>query len=123
GQLADGFAAGDTAALVSVLQNGLRTQPENVRGLDLLGLAYQQRARETGDPSYYVKSDGVLRRALRVAPRDLEATSGLASLALSRHRFSLALRLGRRALAISPTTARNYGVAGDALLELGRYRA
>ena len=30
--------------------------------------------------------------------------------------------LGRRAHAISPTTARNYGVIGDALVELGRYR-
>jgi tetratricopeptide (TPR) repeat protein len=94
-----------------------------VRGLDLLGLAYQQRARETGDPSYYTKSEGVLRLALRLAPRDLDATSGLASLELSRHRFARALALGRRALAISPTTARNHGVVGDALLELGRYRA
>ena len=66
--------------------------PTNVRGLDLLGLAYQQRARETGDPSYYVKSAGVLRRALRLAPHDLDATGGLASLALSRHRFGARAR-------------------------------
>ena len=31
----------------------------------LLGLAYQQRARETGDPSYYTKSDGALRAGAR----------------------------------------------------------
>jgi tetratricopeptide (TPR) repeat protein len=31
--------------------------------------------------------------------------------------------LGRRAHGISPTTARNYAVMGDALVELGRYRA
>ncbi len=98
-QLAAGFAAGNTQALVAQLQAGLRSRPQNVRGLDLLGLAYQQRARETGDPSYYVKSDGVLARAVRLAPNDLDATSGLASLALSRHRFGLALQLGRRALA------------------------
>ncbi|MCW2964935.1 MAG: hypothetical protein JWO17_2187 [Actinomycetia bacterium] len=123
GQLAAGFAAGDTQSLVLRLQDGLRADPSNVRGLDLLGLAYQQRARETGDPTYYAKSQGVLDRALALAPRDLDATSGLASLELSRHRFARALRLGRDALAISPTTARNYGVVGDALLELGRYRA
>jgi tetratricopeptide (TPR) repeat protein len=122
GQLAQPFAAGDTQALVLALQAGLRAQPQNVHGLDLLGLAYQQRARETGDPTYYVKSEGVLRRALRLQPNDLDATSGLASLALSRHRFALALELGRRALELSPTTARNHGVVGDALLELGRYR-
>jgi tetratricopeptide (TPR) repeat protein len=120
-QLAAGFAAGDTQALVLRLQEGLRARPANVRGLDLLGLAYQQRARETGDPSYYAKSEGVLRRALALSPHDLDATSGLASLELSRHRFARALALGRTALALSPTTARNHGVVGDALLELGRY--
>ena len=122
-QLAAGFAAGDTQSLVLRLQAGLRAQPRSVRGLDLLGLAYQQRARETGDPAYYAKSQGVLRRALSLAPHDLEATSGLASLELSRHEFGRALKLGRAALKISPSTARNHGVVGDALLELGRYRA
>jgi tetratricopeptide (TPR) repeat protein len=121
GRLATGFAA-DTPALVLQLQQALRAQPRNVHGLDLLGLAYQQRARETGDPAYYTKSDGVLRRALRLAPSDLLATSGLGSLELSRHRFRAALAYGLRARRLSPTTARNYGVIGDALLELGRYR-
>src|SRR5689334_8130201 len=116
-------AALGTAAQIAKLQGELRASRDDVNSLDALGLAYQQRARETGDPTYYTKSDEVLRRALRLAPRDLVATSGLGSLALSRHRFARALALGRRARAISPTTARNYGVIGDALVELGRYRA
>src|SRR5205823_6145083 len=115
GQLATGFAAGDTGALVLRLQDGLRRRPRNVRGLDLLGLAYQQRARETGDPSYYAKSQGVLRRALALSPHDLDATSGLASLALSRHRSAFALRLGRLAPALSPTTAPNSDATAVAL--------
>src|SRR5580765_622138 len=115
-------AADSTAAQIAKLQAELRGSSDDVNGLDALGLAYQQRARETGDPTYYTKSDEVLSRALRLAPRDLIATSGLGSLALSRHRFRGALALGRRARAISPTTARNYGVIGDALVELGRYR-
>lgn len=104
------------------LQEELRANPNDVRSLGLLGLAYQQRARETGDPSFYAKSAGVLRRAVALAPDDLVATSGLGSLALARHRFGEALVLGRRALALSPSTARSYGVVGDALVELGRYR-
>lgn len=115
-------AADDTATQIEKLQSELRASRDDVNSLDALGLAYQQRARETGDPTYYTKSDEVLRRALRLAPRDLLATSGLGSLALSRHRFREALAVGRRARAISPTTARNYGVIGDALVELGRYR-
>ena len=112
----------NTARYVVELQDALRAQPDNVRGLGLLGLAYQQRARETGDPTYYTKSKGVLARALRLAPHDLIATGGLGSLALSQHRFREALALGRRARSLSPTTARTYGVIGDALVELGRYR-
>jgi tetratricopeptide (TPR) repeat protein len=108
---------------VTKLQAKVRANPGDVTSLDSLGLAYQQRARETGDPTYYTKSGEALHAALVLAPRDLVATSGLGSLALSRHRFREALVLGRRARAISPTTARNYGVIGDALVELGRYRA
>jgi tetratricopeptide (TPR) repeat protein len=119
--LASGLAETDTA-LLPRLQAQVRDHPRDPRGLGLLGLAYQQRARETGDPTYYTKSAGVLTRALHYAPNDLLATSGLGALALSRHRFREALVLGRRAVQLSPSTARGYGVLGDALLELGRYR-
>jgi tetratricopeptide (TPR) repeat protein len=121
--LASGFASGDTAGLVAQLQATLRVRPADVHELGLLGLAYQQRARETGDPAWYGKSAGILHRALRLSPRDLPATRGLGTLALSRHRFAEALRIGRRAVALSPSTAAGYGVVGDALVELGRYPA
>jgi tetratricopeptide (TPR) repeat protein len=101
----------------------LRANPRDEQAYALLGVAYEQRARDTGDPSYYTKADGVLHRALALAPRDLVATNGLGSLALSRHRFRQALALGRRSLRLSPTTAVTYGIVGDALVELGRYPA
>ena len=121
-KLQQGFAAGDTQAEIAGLQAELRLSPQNVKALDTLGLAYQQRVRETGDAGYYAKADGILHQALRLAPHDLIATAGLGQLALSRHRFRAALMLGERARRISPTTAGVYGVIGDAQLELGRYR-
>ena len=120
-QLQRGFAAGDTQALVSALQAELQADPRDVKAYENLGLAYQQRARETGDASYYTKADGILHRALALRPNDLIATAGLGQLALSRHRFREALALGVRARRISPTTGGVYGVIGDAELELGRY--
>jgi tetratricopeptide (TPR) repeat protein len=105
---------------VAALQTRLRAGA-SADDYALLGLAYQQRARETGDPSYYPRSEAVLRRALRLRPGDADALGGLGSLALSRHRFREALALGRRALALAPADARTLGVVGDALLELGRY--
>jgi tetratricopeptide (TPR) repeat protein len=121
-RLQSGFSAGDTAGLVSQLQRQLRAEPRNPKDFALLGLAYQQRARETGDPSYYPKSYEALRRALALEPHNLLAVGGLGSLALARHRFREALELARKARRLSPSTARTYGVIGDALVELGRYR-
>ena len=120
-QLANGFAAGDTAGLVTRLTSELRERPRDARTYTLLGLAYQQRARETGNPVYYTKSEGVLARASALEPKDSTTVSALGSLALARHRFREALELGRRAVRLAPYTSRNYGVLGDALVELGRY--
>ena len=125
-QAAEDFKAGfalnaSTASLVIQLQSTLRATPKDQHSWALLGLAYQQRARETGDPSYYTKSGGALKRALALDPKDYLVHSGLGSLALSRHRFGEALALGEKAHRLAPTIARNYGVIGDALVELGRY--
>src|SRR5262249_43254237 len=121
-ELQKGFAAGDTQAEIAGLQAELGADPGNVKALDTLGLAYLQRVRETGDPTYYGKADGVLHEALAASPSDLIATAGLGQLALSRHRFRAALALGLAAKRISSTTAGVYGVIGDAEIELGRYR-
>jgi tetratricopeptide (TPR) repeat protein len=110
-----------TKTLVASLQAELRARPRDARSLAQLGLAYEQRARETGDPAYLSKADGVLRRSLALAPRSATTVAGLGSLALSRHEFRRALVLGRRALALAPHDAAAYGVVGDALVELGRY--
>ena len=116
-------AGATTPTVIAELQRTVRANPRDVRSLERLGLAYQQRARETGDPSYYPKSEGALRRALKLRPRDALVASGLGSLALARHRFRAALSYGRRAAALEPAEARHWGVVGDALVELGRYRA
>jgi tetratricopeptide (TPR) repeat protein len=113
---------GDTPRAVRLLQTSLRRSPDDPTLLAQLGFTYEQRARETGDPAWYPKAEGVLERALALAPGDPNATSGLASLALSRHRFAHALALGRRALRQAPDAGVNLGIVGDALLELGRYR-
>src|SRR5438067_1214296 len=94
-----------------------------VAQLDRRGNAFAQRARMTADVAYYTRAEYVYRRALRLAPQDLPATIGLGALELSRHKFRHALALGRRAVALSPTTAAGYGVVGDAQVELGRYRS
>jgi tetratricopeptide (TPR) repeat protein len=116
----EGFSLnGSTASLVADLQSRLQADPKDGHSYALLGLAYQQRARETGDPSWYPRAEGALRRALD--QKDALAVGGLGSLALSRHRFHTALSLGERAHALNPYSAQPLGVIGDAQVELGRY--
>lgn len=122
-ELLQGFSAGDTAAYVAELERRVADDQNDARSLTLLGLAYQQRARETGDPSFYGRSEAALRRGLALAPDDHVATTGFAALAASRHRFGEAARLARRAVRLAPTAAVPYGILGDALAERGRYRA
>lgn len=115
------FGSGDTVTLLRRLQDEVRARPGDAQKNALLGLAYAQRARETGDAAYYSRADAVLRRAHELDPKDVYALTGLGGIALARHRFAHALAIGRKARAAAPTAASPHGVVGDALLELGRY--
>ena len=68
-QLETGFSPGNTAGAIASLQATLRVSPNDVKSLDLLGLAYQQAARETGDSAYYTKSAQALRARARALAR------------------------------------------------------
>ena len=122
GQILAGFSPGNTAAYVQDLEAKIAVKPDDGKSLTFLGLAYQQRARETGDPSFYPLAETALRKAL-AEPGDHEilATTGLASLAASRHRFRDALALAERARGLGSESAAPYGILGDSLIELGRY--
>jgi tetratricopeptide (TPR) repeat protein len=86
-----------------------------------LGLAYLQKARETGDPAYYPKAETLLQQALQAAPNDVDALTGLGTLALARHQFAEARDWGEQAMRINPYHAVALGVIADAEIELGRY--
>jgi tetratricopeptide (TPR) repeat protein len=120
-RLLSGLPLSDAESQTASLERQVAARPRDVEALTLLGLAYQQRARETGDPSFYPRSERVLRRALRIEPTNSLTLSGLASLAASRHRFDESLNLARRANRQATRTAAVYGLLGDAYLELGRY--
>jgi tetratricopeptide (TPR) repeat protein len=83
--------------------------------------AYLQKVRETGDPSYYVRADGVLLRALARGSEDPAELVSAATLAAGRHDFTGALQLAERARSAAPDSIAAYPVLVDALVELGRY--
>ena len=121
--LLTGAGAADTAGTVASLERRVEANPDDQRSLALLGLAYAQRLRETGDAGFLALASRALTRAHDLAPRDPVALTGLASLAAARHQFGLAERLARRAVALEPGSAGPFGILGDALVETGRLRA
>ncbi|HXV97405.1 MAG TPA: tetratricopeptide repeat protein, partial [Anaerolineae bacterium] len=105
------------------LQDHLRLNPEDTTAYTQLGLALLQRARESGDASFYTQAEQALAEALKRDPQQFEAILGRGSLALARHNFTEALRWGEQALALNPYRGQVYGLIGDAQVELGQYEA
>lgn len=120
GAAAQSWSSGSETRM-ALLQERLRTLPEDAGANLKLGGVYLQRARETADPAYYGKAEGVLQRVLELHPEDPAALATLGGVALARHQFQEALAWGERAKHADPTLPAAYGVIGDALVELGRY--
>jgi tetratricopeptide (TPR) repeat protein len=110
-----------TDAQIQTLQTRLRSHPDDGQAYTQLGLVYLQKARESGDPTYYQKTEEALDKALASQPDDYVSVSASGALALARHQFHAALELGEKARQINPDRPYAYGVIADAQIELGQY--
>jgi tetratricopeptide (TPR) repeat protein len=112
-------ATPDRAILLQ--QRRLQRNPYDAGSYHRLADAYIQKARETGDMSYFDLAERALRKAMDIAPTNASALGHLAFVFSSRHDFEQAVVQATRALEIDPADGDARGVLGDALLELGRY--
>jgi tetratricopeptide (TPR) repeat protein len=83
--------------------------------------ALMRAARVKGDASLAIEAEHVLRATLQHSSSDYLARRMLSVVYLSQHRFAEALTEAKTAQKLRPKDAWNYAIAGDALLELGRY--
>ncbi|QMU30005.1 tetratricopeptide repeat protein [Adhaeribacter radiodurans] len=116
----------NTKAAIQGLQRKLREKPGDLKSKLLLGLAYMQEARITGEhPYYYPAALGLIQDVLDHESSDqvliYEATVAKATIQLSLHQFEKALETGKEALKINDHGAAVYGVLCDANVELGHY--
>ncbi|TDD92902.1 tetratricopeptide repeat protein [Actinomadura darangshiensis] len=117
-------AAAKPSDAIARYQRTLRDAPADHATWAALGAAYVQQARITGDPAFYPKAEGALRRSLRLAATgNHPAMIGMATLANARHEFTDAVRWGERAERIDPSSPQLYGALNDAYTQLGDYRA
>jgi tetratricopeptide (TPR) repeat protein len=80
-----------------------------------------RKARVETDASHAIEAGRALRSVLAHQPAEYSALKLLGAVLLSQHRFAEAGDVARRALAVNDRDAWNYGVLGDAFVELGRY--
>ncbi|MEO8286495.1 MAG: tetratricopeptide repeat protein [Chloroflexota bacterium] len=108
---------------IETAQAAIKLEPNDFKAYASLGFAFQQKARETNDPTYYAQAEDALTRALGIKPDYYDAMSGMGQLNLSRHEFGKAEEWGQKAQALQPSSPYAYGVIGDAQIELGQYDA
>jgi tetratricopeptide (TPR) repeat protein len=82
--------------------------------------ALMRQARVTGDATLPKQAEDVLKLTIDATDGYLPRRT-MGAVYLAQHRFAEALEAGRRAQALRPDDPWNYGVIGDAAIELGRY--
>jgi tetratricopeptide (TPR) repeat protein len=116
------ITGGTLSSAIGQAQQRLRAAPTDKDTWARLGSAYVQQARITGDPTYYPKAEGALRRSLALDPTaNWPAMTGMGALANARHEFAQALQWSRKAATVNGYDGDVYGVMDDALTQLGDY--
>ena len=111
---------------IKTWQAEVARDPDNHGSYDRLAAAYAQKARETGDISYFQLAEGALAASLKLESTHEDAAPAytqLATVHLAEHRFREAGDDASRAIALLPSEMAAYPYAGDAQLELGNYEA
>ncbi len=119
-----GAPATTTSGLVEriiEMEARLRAQPDDTGAAVLLADALLRQARATNDGRPAGRASEVLSAALKEHPGQYDLLRTLGAIYLSQHRFRDALEIARRSRDQRPDDAWNYGVMGDAHVELGEY--
>ena len=100
----------------------LTAQPQDSTLSVALATAYMQKARESGDASYYRRAEAAVKQALSAQPDSVEALRTLAWVQTGKHEFREALATAERLRERLPDDPLVHGLLGDAAVELGEYK-
>lgn len=117
-------AIASTDERIVALQSQVKEHATDFARYDQLGSAYFQKARETGDISYYELAEKALDRSVALMPENTSNVDPLVDLALvymGEHRFGDALVSTQRAIEEGSGSLTALAVEGDAYTDLGEY--
>lgn len=113
-----------TDQTIQFFQSRVSRNPDDFFSYAKLGEAYIQKARETGDITYYELAEKTLMRSLELGPDPAlaaTATTHLALVSYTKHQFRTALAYAEKALGYGSGRVSPYSIIGDAYVELGEY--
>ncbi|MGI8741145.1 MAG: tetratricopeptide repeat protein [Bryobacteraceae bacterium] len=99
----------------------IAAHPDAVEYQTLLAGAYLQKVRETGDGRYLDRATQLVENVISDHGDNYEALRLRTELEMNRHHFELAAVYSRDLTQLFPADASNFGILGDALMELGQY--
>ena len=114
----------ETDRRIRFCQAQVARDPEFWTSYNRLAAAYAQKARETGDISYFQLAEGALEQSLKLEATHTEAAPAytqMATVHLAEHRFREAGEDAAKAIALEPGDLSAVPYAGDAELEQGNY--
>jgi tetratricopeptide (TPR) repeat protein len=114
----------ETDKQIQLLQLHVKSAPDDYAGYDVLGSAFFQKARETGDIAYYDLAEQTLKKSLALAPHDFHAADPLVHIALvymGEHRFKDALDSAQQAISLGSGSLAAFAIEGDAYTDMGDY--
>src|SRR2546425_12170773 len=84
-----------TDQLIKFFQSRVARDPEDVFSYNKLGAVYVQKARESGDLTYYALAEKAARRSTQLVPQGPSAAAATTLLALVHHARSEERRVGK----------------------------
>jgi tetratricopeptide (TPR) repeat protein len=109
------------ARRIADMEARLAAHQDDVGAAVLLSDALMRQSRVTGNAGLNLRAQQVLDLALREAPGHYDALRMQGALFLAQHRFKDAIDVAEKCRALRPADAANYGILGDAHVELGDY--
>lgn len=111
-----------TDARIRLYEKKTEQESSNYINYNNLAQLYLQKARETGDSSFYEKAESAVGKSLATTPDNYEGTVLASKVAISKHQFSRALEFAKKTVDLKPESSYTYAILGDAHLELGDVR-
>jgi tetratricopeptide (TPR) repeat protein len=108
---------------IAAAKKAIESTPERPQGYNQLAIAFERRAAETGDVSFYDHAEEALRKSFSLSAANLEAQKIRASVLLGEGRYREALEQATAVNKLWPDDVLVYGYIADAQMALGNYTA